>query len=50
MKNTTCKEPIEKRGIDSNLWIWEPADYTKDYIVCADVSRGDSTDYSAFHI
>ena len=22
----------------------------KDYIVCADVSRGDSTDYSAFHI
>ena len=50
MKNTTCKEPIEKRGIDSNLWIWEPADYTKDYIVCADVSRGDSTDYSAFHV
>ena len=50
MKNTTCKEPIEKRGIDSNLWVWEPADYTKDYIVCADVSRGDSTDYSAFHV
>ena len=50
MKNTTCKEPIEKRGIDSNLWIWEPADYTKDYIVCADVSRGDGTDYSAFHV
>jgi len=50
MKNTTCKEPIEKRGIDSNLWIWEPPNYTKDYIVCADVSRGDSTDYSAFHV
>ena len=49
MKNTTCVEPIEKRGIDSNLWVWEPADYTKYYIVCADVSRGDSTDYSAFH-
>ena len=44
------KEPIEKRGIDSNIWIWEPPNYTKDYIVCADVSRGDSTDYSAFHI
>jgi hypothetical protein len=44
------KEPIEKRGIDSNVWIWEPPNYTKDYVVCADVSRGDSTDYSAFHI
>ena len=49
-KNTQVKEPIEKRGIDSNIWIWEPANYTKDYIVCADVSRGDATDYSAFHI
>ena len=43
-------EPIEKRGVDSNVWIWEPPNYTKDYVVCADVSRGDSTDYSAFHI
>ena len=50
MKSSTCIDPIEKRGIDSNLWVWEPADYTKDYIVCADVSRGDSTDYSAFHV
>ena len=47
---TQVKEPIEKRGIDSNVWIWEPANYTKDYIICADVSRGDATDYSAFHI
>jgi len=43
-------EPIEKRGVDSNVWIWKPPNYTKDYIVCADVSRGDSTDYSAFHV
>ncbi len=41
---------MKKRGIDSNLWIWEPPNYTKDYIVCADVSRGDGTDYSAFHV
>ena len=40
------REPMEKRGIDSNIWIWEPPNYTKDYIVCADVSRGDS----AFHV
>jgi hypothetical protein len=49
-RTTQVKEPMEKRGIDSNVWIWEPPNYTKDYIVCADVSRGDSTDYSAFHI
>ena len=49
-RTTQIKDPIEKRGIDSNVWIWEPPNYTKDYIVCADVSRGDATDYSAFHI
>ena len=49
-RETQVKEPIEKRGIDSNVWVWEPANYTKDYIICADVSRGDATDYSAFHI
>ena len=41
---------MEKRGIDSNYWIWQPPNYTKNYVVSADVSRGDGTDYSAFHI
>ena len=36
--------------MDSNLWIWQPANYTKDYVLSADVSRGDGSDYSAFHI
>jgi len=45
-----CEEPIEKRGIDGNLWIWKPPNYTRDYIVCADVGRGDSADFSAFHV
>ncbi len=49
-RTTQVKDPIEKRGIDSNVWIWEPPNYTKDYVVCADVSRGDATDYSAFHV
>ncbi len=49
-KTKFVNEPMEKRGVDSNLWIWEPPNYTKDYIVSADVSRGDSTDFSAFHI
>ena len=45
-----AKDPLEKRGIDGNVWIWEPPNYTRDYIVCADVGRGDSKDYSAFHV
>ena len=49
-KKSMVKDPIEKRGADSNLWIWEPPDYTRTYVVTADVGRGDSADYSAFHV
>jgi len=49
-EQTYLKEPLEKRGVDSNLWVWENPDYSKSYMVVADVARGDSTDYSAFHI
>ena len=47
---TYVKDPLERRGVDHNLWIWEPADYTRSYMVVADVARGDSKDFSAFHI
>ncbi len=46
----TVKEPIEKKGFDGNYWIWEHPDYSKNYIVAADVARGDGSDYSTFHI
>ena len=36
-----CRDPLEKRGIDSNLWVWQPPNYTKDYVISADVGRGD---------
>jgi hypothetical protein len=45
-----CTEPIERRGVDGAYWIWEYPDYSKDYIVVADVARGDSSDWSAFHV
>jgi hypothetical protein len=41
---------MERRGVDGNLWIWESPDYSKSYMVVADVARGDSTDYSGFHV
>ena len=44
------KEPLERRGADRNLWIWEPADYSRSYMIVADVARGDGKDHSAFHI
>jgi hypothetical protein len=50
IEQTYQREPLERRGVDGNLWIWEGVDYMKSYMVVADVARGDSTDYSAFHI
>jgi hypothetical protein len=47
---TTIKDPLERRGADQNYWVWEPADYSRDYMVVADVARGDGKDSSAFHI
>lgn len=49
-KNTQVEEPVEKRGMDNNLWIWRQPDYTKNYVVSADVARGDGSDFSAFHV
>ena len=49
-KASFVQEPITKGGFDGNLWIWEYAQHGKSYIVCADVARGDGSDYSAFHV
>lgn len=43
-------EPIGKRGIDSNLWVWQYPDPNKSYIVSADCARGDGNDYSTMQI
>jgi len=49
-KQTHMKDPIEKRGVDHGYWIWDYPDYTKQYLVSADVGRGDASDFSAFQI
>jgi hypothetical protein len=43
-------DPVSKGGFDGNLWRWEYPDYTRNYMVVADVARGDGKDYSAFHV
>ena len=49
-RTTQIKEPIEKTGVDRNLWLWEYPLANKDYIVVADVARGDGSDYSATQV
>lgn len=44
------QEPYEKRYLDRNLWVWKPVDYSRSYVLVADVARGDGKDYSAFHV
>ena len=50
VKETTIQEPMERRGADQNLWVWEAADYSRDYMIMADVARGDGKDYSGCHV
>jgi hypothetical protein len=49
-RDSYMQEPIEKRGVDGNFWVWQIPDYTRDYLVVADVARGDGSDFSAFHV
>ena len=49
-KDTYVMEPVEKRGFDNNLWIWEYPNYNRQYMISADVARGDGSDYSTAQI
>jgi hypothetical protein len=44
------REPIEKSFLGNDYWVWKKPDLTKQYVVCADVARGDGNDYSSFHV
>lgn len=43
----TVQEPLERRGIGGDYWIWAYPNYGRDYLIAADVARGDGSDYSA---
>jgi hypothetical protein len=47
---STVQKPVERAGEDRNVWIWKYPLSSHNYILSADVSRGDSKDYSTFHI
>jgi hypothetical protein len=49
-EKTYIINPIEQRGFDKNLWIWDYVDYSKQYMILADVARGDGEDFSTIHV
>lgn len=49
-KESIQRTPVECRGVDRSEWVWIYPDYTRTYIVCADVARGDGSDFSAYHV
>jgi len=49
-KDKMSEAPVEELGIDRGFWVFRQPDYTKEYIVVADVSRGDGSDYSACQV
>jgi hypothetical protein len=44
------REPIEVFHSERNVWIWEKPAKGGAYLIPCDVSRGDSSDFSAFHV
>ena len=46
----STRSPIEKSGPGNNVWYWEYPIEGVNYILSADIARGDSGDYSAFHV
>jgi hypothetical protein len=49
-EKTYIMDPVERRGMAGDYWIWEYSDPTETYVVCADVARGDGSDSSTFHV
>jgi hypothetical protein len=48
--HTMIRPPVERSGFDRNVWIWSQPSPGKNYVISADIARGDSKDFSTFHI
>ena len=44
------EKPLMREGSDMCVWIWKQPLSAHDYIISADVARGDAKDYSTFHV
>jgi len=43
-------EPKRRTGFDRNYWIWEEPGEERDYLLVADVARGDGSDFSVAQV
>ena len=50
IKEDELRDPIAREGYDGCIWIWEDFNPMHQYVLCADVARGDGNDYSSFSI
>jgi hypothetical protein len=48
--NSIITPPKMREGTDNNVWIWKQPLSEHEYIISADVSRGDAKDFSTFHV
>jgi hypothetical protein len=46
----SLSDPKHRTGFDRNYWIWEEPLADREYLLVADVARGDGSDYSVAHI
>jgi len=50
MESKHVRPPLRVGGFDHNLWIWEEPIEDEEYLIVADVARGDGADFSAAHV
>ncbi len=46
----SIRTPIERWGPEMGVWVWKYGLSENTYVISADVARGDSADYSTFHV
>ncbi len=46
----SIRKPLEKWGPNMGVWVWKYGLTEHQYVISADVSRGDAKDYSTFHV
>jgi hypothetical protein len=49
-QENTVREPVEKSGPNQSYWLWHYCDPMKNYMIVADVARGDGKDFSVYHV
>lgn len=50
MIRVNIQPPVEKLGDKRDIWIWSYPIPNRQYVLSADIARGDAHDFSAFHV